>query len=74
MIRERQREGIELVKQRGVYAGRKPKLTAAQVEELRQRVAAGEPKASVARGFGISRETLYQHFKPKSAAPAWVKS
>lgn len=63
LIKERQREGIALAKQRGVYRGRKQALTATQVADLCQRVAAGEPKAVVARGFGISRETLYQYLK-----------
>jgi DNA-binding phage protein len=38
-------------------------LTAIQVADLRRRVAAGEPKAALARTFGISRETLYQYLK-----------
>lgn len=61
MIRERQREGIELAKARGVYKGRKAKLSPEQVKALRARVAAGEIKAQLAREFGISRETLYQY-------------
>lgn len=63
LIKERQREGIELAKQRGAYKGRKPALTQEQVVELKARVAAGEVKAKVARDFGISRETLYQYLK-----------
>jgi len=30
---------------------------------VRQRVAAGEGKAAVARAYGISRETLYQYLR-----------
>jgi len=63
LIRERQREGIALAKQRGVYRGRKKALSAVQRTEVRQRVAAGEKKAQVAREFGISRETLYQYLR-----------
>lgn len=63
LIRERQREGIALAKQRGAYRGRKKSLTPAQVTELRHRVVAGEKKAQLAREFGISRETLYQYLK-----------
>jgi DNA invertase Pin-like site-specific DNA recombinase len=62
LIKERQREGIALAKQRGVYAGRKRALSPAQVAELRRR-AATEPKAALAREFQISRETLYQYLK-----------
>lgn len=61
MIRERQREGIAIAKGKGVYKGRKPSLDAGQVEALRQRIAAGDKKAVIAREFGISRETLYQY-------------
>ena len=61
MIRERQREGIAIAKGKGVYKGRKPSLNAGQVEELRQRIAAGDKKAVIAREFCISRETLYQY-------------
>jgi len=59
MIRERQREGIELAKKKGVYKGRKPSLTAAQVAEIRKRVKAGEKKARLAAEYRISRQTLY---------------
>ncbi len=63
LIRERQREGIALAKQRGVYRGRKRSLSEAQIAELRRRVEGGEAKARVARDFGISRETLYQYLR-----------
>ncbi|MBI3144142.1 MAG: recombinase family protein [Pseudogulbenkiania sp.] len=63
LIRERQREGIALAKQRGAYRGRKKALSPERVSELRQRAAAGEQKAKLAREFGISRETLYQYLK-----------
>lgn len=63
LIRERQREGIALAKQRGAYRGRKPVLSSEQIEELRRRVDAGERKAPIARDLGISRETLYQYLR-----------
>lgn len=63
LIRERQREGIALAKQRGAYRGRKKALSPERVNELRQRADAGEQKAKLAREFGISRETLYQYLK-----------
>ncbi|MCO6434322.1 recombinase family protein [Nitrosomonas nitrosa] len=63
LIRERQREGITLAKQRGAYRGRKKSLNSEQVSELKRRVVAGEQKALIARNFGISRETLYQYLK-----------
>lgn len=63
LIHERQREGIALAKQRGVYKGRKKSLSAAAVAELRQRLARGITKAQLAREYGISRETLYQYLR-----------
>jgi len=63
LIRERQREGIALAKQRGVYRGRKKALSEEGVGELRWRVSTGEKKAQVARDLGISRETLYQYLR-----------
>ena len=63
LIRERQREGIALARQRGAYRGRKKSLNDEQIAELKRRVSAGEPKALIARDFGISRETLYQYLK-----------
>jgi DNA invertase Pin-like site-specific DNA recombinase len=63
LIRERQKEGIALAKQRGVYRGRKNSLSAEQVIELRARAAAGEPKAALARELGVSRETVYQYLR-----------
>lgn len=68
LIGERQREGIALAKGRGVYRGRKKALVDDQVIELRRRAGAGEPKATLAREFGISRETLYQYLKVAPAA------
>jgi len=61
MIRERQREGIELAKKAGVYKGRKPSLTPVQVAEIRKRVKAGEQKTGLAAEYQISRQTLYAH-------------
>ena len=63
LIRERQREGIALAKQRGVYRGRNRSLSEVQVTELHRRVFEGASKAQVAREFGISRETLYQYLR-----------
>jgi DNA invertase Pin-like site-specific DNA recombinase len=63
LIHERQREGIALAKQRGVYKGRKKSLGMPAVAQLRDRLATGISKAQAAREFGISRQTLYQYLK-----------
>lgn len=67
LILERQKEGIAQAKLKGVYRGRKPSLSAKQAAEVRQRVAAGENKAQLARELGIARATLYQHLKAGDA-------
>ena len=61
MILERQREGIAIAKAAGKYKGRQPALTAAQAEELRQRLAAGEGVSALAREFGVTRQTVYNY-------------
>jgi DNA invertase Pin-like site-specific DNA recombinase len=63
LLRERQREGIALARQRGVYRGRKRSLSADQIMDLKRRIAAGERKAQVARELGVSRETIYQYLR-----------
>ena len=63
LLKERQREGISLAKQRGAYRGRKKIFTAADVVNLKARVDAGESKTKVAKDLGISRETLYQYLR-----------
>jgi len=63
LIRERQREGIALAKQRGAYRGRKRALSDDDIALAKSRVAAGDTKAQIARDFGVSRETLYQYLR-----------
>ena len=65
LLRERQREGIAIAKQRGVYRGRNQSLSDAQIDEIKQRLASGENKSNVARALGISRETLYKYLRKK---------
>jgi DNA invertase Pin-like site-specific DNA recombinase len=61
MILERQREGIAVAKAAGAFKGGKAKLSGARAAELRARCNAGEPKAKLARAFGVTRETVYQY-------------
>ena len=67
LIRERQREGIALAKQRGVYKGRKPSLSDEQASELRERAARGDSKAKLAREFQVSRDTVYRYLRKHEA-------
>lgn len=60
MIRERQAEGIQAAKERGVYSKpRAKKLTPEQIAEAQQRRDNGEPVTGIARDLGVSRQTLY---------------
>ena len=63
LIRERQREGIALAKQRKVYLGRVRSLSPAQADDLRRRIKAGERKTLLAREFGITRTTVYEYMR-----------
>jgi len=63
LLRERQREGISIAKQRGAYRGRKKALGAEQMEEIKRRIYAGDQKSQIARDFNISRETLYKNIR-----------
>lgn len=70
LIRERQREGIAKAKQRGVYRGRKQKITDAAMiaQVIAEATALGANKTRIAANYGISRETLYNYIKAHSAA------
>lgn len=61
IIKERQAEGIRIARTKGVYKGRKAALTDEQVKEVKQKVAAGIPKAKIAREYKCSRETIYKY-------------
>ena len=67
LLRERQREGIAIAKQKGKYRGRKKALDEVQVALLLERVHAKESKSKLALEFGISRETLYQYLRNQSS-------
>lgn len=55
--RERQREGIENAKSKGVYKGRKPSI---DPEAVRAMKAEGIKPAHIARELGISRDSVYR--------------
>jgi len=57
IILERQREGIEKAKQRGVYKGRKKSVDRDKVLELHQQ---GVKKMQIAKKLGIGRATVYR--------------
>lgn len=61
LIRERQREGVALAKQRGAYKGRRRELSPEQVAILKKNIEEGQRKSVLAKTLGISRETLYRY-------------
>ena len=63
LLKERQKEGIELAKKRGVYKGRKKSLTTEQIILLQNALTAGVAKARIARNLGVSRETVYRYLR-----------
>ena len=64
LIRERQREGIALAKQRGKYKGSKKRLTEDEITLLATRAIKNKENIlGLAREFGISRQTAYRYLQ-----------
>ena len=63
LSKERQKEGVQLAKAKGVYKGRKQEMTPERIAEIHARIEAGEAKAAVAKAMGISRDTLYRYIE-----------
>lgn len=64
LIRERQREGIALAKQRGKYKGSKKRLTEDEIALLATRALKNKENIlGLAREFGISRQTAYRYLQ-----------
>jgi DNA invertase Pin-like site-specific DNA recombinase len=57
---EQTRAGLVAAKARGRNGGRKPKLTAEQIEMARGLLDGGKPPREVAKAFGVGRTTLYR--------------
>lgn len=72
LIRERQREGIELAKARGVYRGRARRLNDEQIAHVRGAAAAGESKAKLAADLGVSRRLIYDVIAGNGAYAATI--
>lgn len=58
MISERTIAGIAAARRRGVVMGRPPKLSRIQVDKARERRAAGETMAAIAKSYRVSPQTL----------------
>jgi DNA invertase Pin-like site-specific DNA recombinase len=60
LISERTRAGVKDAQRRGVKFGRKPKLTAQQVDHARKLIDTGERREDVAALLNVNRTTLYR--------------
>ena len=63
LIKERQKEGIELAKQRGAYKGRKHSLDEAKKLRILDQLRSNISKSRIAQEVGVSRETLYKFLR-----------
>lgn len=68
LLVERTREGVAHARAQGRVAGPKPKLTDEQARPTRQLVDGGESVSSVARSFGVSRQTVYRALERETVA------
>lgn len=60
LIIDRTRDGLAAARERGSKPGRKPSLSAAQVEVARRLCSEGKSVKEVAELFGVSRPTIYR--------------
>ncbi|HGN0026066.1 TPA: recombinase family protein [Proteus mirabilis] len=62
LISERTKAGLEAARARGRLGGRKPKLQKKDIREIRALLKDGSiPVSDVARRYGVSRTTIYNH-------------
>ncbi len=60
LMLERQREGISIAKQKGVYKGRQSRFSDEDFERIRSEFPKAKDKTRLAKKWGISRSYLYQ--------------
>lgn len=63
LLKDRQREGVQIAKSLGKYKGRPQSMTPERIAEIKRRVESNEKKSSIARDLGISRETVYHYLR-----------
>ena len=62
LIRERQKEGILIAKEKGTYKGRKP-LDLEKIDKIKELSALGVSVSKIARDLKLSRTTVYYYLK-----------
>ena len=60
LMKARTMDGLAAARARGRMGGRKPKVTPARAQKIRERYAAKEPVRSIATDYGLSRQTIYR--------------
>jgi DNA invertase Pin-like site-specific DNA recombinase len=65
---ERQMDGIQKAKERGVHFGRKKTLTPAQVTELQHRRAHGDLINTLMQDYGLSKASVYRYLGAHDAS------
>ena len=63
---ERQREGIQKAKQRGVKFGKQKSLTSQQVAELQERRRQGVLIKTLMKDYGVSKTSVYRYLKQEN--------
>lgn len=63
---ERQMDGIQKAKERGVQFGKKKKLAAGQISELRRRREQGDLIKTLMRDYGLSKASVYRYLSATS--------
>lgn len=58
--RERQMDGIKLAREKGIALGRKPTLSQAKIDELKNKRQSGVLIKDLMRDYGISKTTVYR--------------
>lgn len=66
IIRERQREGIELAKKKGIYTkGRPEAMTKVKIDLLKDELMTRKSLSQICRNIEVSRTTLYRFLKER---------
>lgn len=68
LLVRRTREGVAHARAQGRIAGPKPKLTTEQKEQIAKLVESGSTITSVARGYNVSRQTIYRALRDVAKA------
>ena len=65
---ERQMDGIQKAKERGVQFGRKKTLTTPQIAELKQRRKQGELIKTLMKEYNLSKASVYRYLNEADSA------